>query len=364
MNPVSAGNLGAAGSCRLTRPPASSQSVTPGRGSPQPGTSTEQDSHIHASEPLRPAAFAVAAAASPQLTAALSRLPDSCRPRGRGWSAAAASILEASAAKPGNVHPLADFPDLTHAELVAAGMAIAPAMEHAAAVPLGRTILAAVTAAKSVTRSNANLGIVLAIAPLAAVPDAVPVSPAAVAHVCARLTPSDAADVWQAIRLAQPGGMGHSSEHDLAESPPDDLLAAMRLAAPRDAIARLWADGYHPLFTGLVADLEAAISGGLALDDAIVQSFLAQLAREPDSLIARKHGLPMAVDVSRRAAAALANPLTIPEFDRSLRSPRRLNPGTTADLTAAALYILIRTGRLIADVPPPTHPTHPHIPRT
>jgi len=300
-------------------------------------------------------------AASRQFTTLLSRLPGSCPPLGRGWSAAAASILEASAAKPGNVHPAAAFPDLTHADLVAAGLAIAPAMEQAADVPLGRTILAAVTAAMRVTRSNANLGIVLAIAPLAAVPDDRPAGPAAVAEVLARLTPSDAADVWQAIRLAQPGGMGQSGQHDLAGPPPDDLMAAMRLAAPRDSIARLWADGYDSLFTGLAADLEAAIDRGLALDDAIVHAFLAQLVREPDSLIARKHGLPVAVEVSLRAAAALADPRAIPDFDRFLRSPRRLNPGTTADLVAAAVYILIRSGRLLADfsptlAPPPAGP--------
>ena len=260
----------------------------------------------------------VAGAASWRLTAALLRLPDSCPPHGRGWSAAAASILEASAAKPGNVHPTAEFPDLTHAELVAAGLAIAP---------------------------------------LAAVPDGRPAGPAAVAEVLAGLTPDDAANVWQAIRLAEPGGMGQSNQHDLAGPPPDDLLAAMRLAAPRDAIARLWADGYDSLVIGLVADLEAELGRGLALDDAIIQAFLAQLAREPDSLIARKHGLPVAVEVSRRATAALAQPQTIPEFDRFLRSPRRLNPGTTADLTAAALYILLRSGRLFSDLPQNTSST-------
>jgi triphosphoribosyl-dephospho-CoA synthase len=299
----------------------------------------------------------------------VSRLPGSCRPRGRGWSAAAASILEASAAKPGNVHPAAAFPDLTHAELVAAGLAIAPAMESAAEMPLGRTILAAVTAARSVTRSNANLGIVLAIAPLAAVPDhsadaAGPVGttiacPAAIAEVLARLTPADAADVWQAIRLAQPGGMGQSGQHDLAGPPPTDLLEAMRLAAPRDAIARLWVEGYDSLHAGLVADLEAAVGRGLSVHEAIVDAFLAQLAREPDSLIARKHGLPVAAEVSRRAAAARAQPATISDFDRFLRSPRRLNPGSTADLTAAALYILVRDGRLLADFPPNATHTRP-----
>ncbi|MFM9196613.1 MAG: triphosphoribosyl-dephospho-CoA synthase [Planctomycetia bacterium] len=287
------------------------------------------------------------------LDAILARLPGSCPPRGRGWCAAAASVLEASAPKPGNVHPAASFPDLDHAELLAAGMAIAPAMERAAEVPLGRTILAAVTASLSVTRSNANLGIVLAIAPLAAISADAAESPAAVTEVLARLTPADAADVWQAIRLARPGGMGRSGRHDLAGPPPDDLLAAMRVAAPQDAIARLWADGDNFLFDGLVAELEAAIGRGLRVDDAIVDAFLAQLAREPDSLIARRHGLPAAEEVSRRAVDARARPATIPDFDRFLRSPRRLNPGTTADLTAAALYLLLRAGRLPADVAVP-----------
>jgi triphosphoribosyl-dephospho-CoA synthase len=108
-----------------------------------------------------------------------------------------------------------------------------------------------------------------------------------------------------------------------------------------------------------VADLEAAVGRGLSVHEAIVDAFLAQLAREPDSLIARKHGLPVAAEVSRRAAAARAQPATISDFDRFLRSPRRLNPGSTADLTAAALYILVRDGRLLADFPPNATHTRP-----
>jgi triphosphoribosyl-dephospho-CoA synthase len=279
-------------------------------------------------------------------------LPSPCRAWGRGWCAAAAGILEASAAKPGNVHPAAAFADLEHGELVAAALAIAPAMERAADVRLGKTILAAVTASRAVTRSNANLGIVLAIAPLAAVPDArcatprgLQPRPADVADVLARLTPADAADVWRAIGVARPGGMGTSPSHDLAGPPPEDLLEAMRLAAPRDAIARLWSEGYEPLHAGLVADLEAAIGAGRPLAAAIVAAFLLQLAREPDSLVARKHGPDVAADVSRRAAAAAADPARIADFDRQLRGAG-INPGTTADLTAAALYILLADGRL------------------
>ena len=123
-------------------------------------------------------------------------------------------------------------------------------------------------------------------------------------------------------------------------------------AAARDQIARLWSEGYEPLFTGPVADLEAAVAGGLPLLAAIVDCHLRQLAREPDSLIARKHGRAAADAVSARAATILNLPATargdaLIAFDAFLRAPRRLNPGTTADLLAAALYILVRSGRIV-----------------
>lgn len=278
----------------------------------------------------------------------LSRLPPDCPPGGRGWCAAVASILEASAPKPGNVHPGASFTDLDHADLVAAGLAIAPAMERASSQPLGRTILDAVHASRAVTRSNANLGIVLLIAPLAAAD-----APRAVDAVLARLTAADAADVWRAIAVAMPGGMGSSGRDDLRGPAPDDLRAAMRHAAPHDTIARLWAEGYAPLFAGVVTDLDAELNAGLPLGDAIVRSQLRQLAREPDTLIVRRHGRLAATDVSRRAAAVLAAGGDWREaaarLDAALRAPRRLNPGTTADLVAAALYILLREGRLPHD---------------
>lgn len=297
--------------------------------------------------------------------AALFRLPPECPPGGRGWCAAAASILEATAAKPGNVHPGASFDDLTYEELVAAGLAIAPAMERATRQPLGRTILEAVRASRAVTRSNANLGIVLLIAPLAAADE-----PRGVDAVLDRLTADDSADVWQAIALASPGGMGTSSRHDLRGPAPTDLRSAMRQAAPRDLIARLWAQGYAELFAGAVDDLALELAAGLPLLDAIVRCQLHQLAREPDTLIGRRHGLPTAEAVSRGAAAVLAAGAGWREaatrFDATLRAPQRLNPGTTADLVAAAVYILLRDGRiplhhvvpaLPTAMPPPTMPS-------
>jgi len=276
----------------------------------------------------------------------LGGLPGSCPPGSRGWAAAAAGILEASAPKPGNVHPAAAFPDLCHADLVAAALASAPPLEAAPGRPLGRTIRAAVSAARAVTPSNANLGIILAIAPLAAADLAGPPCPASVARVLARLGPADAADVWAAIGIARPGGLGTSPAWDLGGPPPPDLLRAMHEARDRDQIARLWALGYESLFAGPVRDLAAELAAGTSLDDAIVRGYLRQLAREPDSLIARRHGPAAAAEVSARAAGVIAageawRPAAA-ALDEFLRSPRRLNPGTTADLIAAALYVLLR----------------------
>ena len=265
-----------------------------------------------------------------------------------------ACSLEASAAKPGNVFPGADFDDLSYNELIAAGAAIAPVMQRAAGQPLGRTIRDAVTASRRVTRSNANLGIVLAIAPIAAVPADIitttPFRPEIIAAVLATLGPADATAVWEAISIAQPGGMGDRDTWDVAGSAPNDLLAAMHAAAAYDQIAHLWAHGYQTLCNGLVRDLLGELHAGHTLGDAIVRSYLRQLSREPDSLIARKHGLERAADVSARAACVLAQAdnwrNATAEFDHQLRWPVRLNPGTTADLVAAGLYILLIDGRL------------------
>ncbi|MFN9367736.1 MAG: triphosphoribosyl-dephospho-CoA synthase, partial [Planctomycetia bacterium] len=245
--------------------------------------------------------------------------------------------------------PWASFADLRHEDFVAAGLAIAPLFETAAAAPVGGTVLAAVTASAAVTRSNANLGIVLALAPLGALPldagnAARAIENGAVDRVLAAVTAADAAAVWQAIAIARPGGLGTSERFDLAGPPPADLRAAMAHAADRDQIAALWARGYAGLLTGPVADLAREFDAGAGLADGIVRAHVAQLARQPDSLIARRHGTARAAEVCRRAAAIpLADAAWRPavaDFDRLLRSAG-VNPGTTADLIAAALYILL-----------------------
>ncbi len=292
------------------------------------------------------------------ITSAVLTIPSAVPRWGRGWCAAVASILEAAAAKPGNVHPLESFEDLAFDDFVAAGWSIAPSFDAATHQPLGPTILAAAKAAAAVTTSNANLGIILLLAPIAAVPDHEEgLTPSAIEGVLARLDASDAVAIWKAIRLARPGGLGHTDRHDLAGPPPLDIREAMRLAADHDMIARLWARGYQPLFEGPVADLAAGINAGVPLETTIIRTHLRQLARQSDSLIVRKHGAAVATEVSARAADLVAREsdpdwqAAVAAFDTALRSPRRLNPGTTADFIAAALYILLLDGRLRPSLP-------------
>jgi triphosphoribosyl-dephospho-CoA synthase len=86
------------------------------------------------------------------------------------------------------------------------------------------------------------------------------------------------------------------------------------------------------------------------LNLAIIQSFLTMLSKYPDTLIARKCGDEAAEEVSKMAAEVLdaGGALTeegkkrITELDTHLRSDgNNLNPGTTADITAAGLFLLI-----------------------
>jgi len=112
-------------------------------------------------------------------------------------------------------------------------------------------------------------------------------------------------------------------------------------------IALQYANGFREVLSEGVPHLRESLAHGQDLETAIVTAYLKLLARHPDSLIARKHGMRQAMKVSRRAAGVLdagwpaAEGATRlgEEFDVWLRHPEnRLNPGTTADLVTAALY--------------------------
>jgi len=266
-----------------------------------------------------------------------------------------ACLLEASAPKPGNVSPFASFRDATYEDFLASAAAVGPALAAAGERSLGATIRAGVEATARWAPSNTNLGLVLLLVPLARAalrPGHEPLR-ARLAATLADTTVADARDAYVAIRAAAPGGLGRASQQDVAGTPTVTLREAMALARERDAIAREYATDFETTFEIGAPALRRARSDGLAWRDAIVEVYLTVLAASPDSHIVRKLGTDAGVTVQRRARAVLdaggvrttAGRDATAALDRELRDEANaLNPGATADLTGAAIYVVLLEG--------------------
>lgn len=264
-----------------------------------------------------------------------------------------ACLLEVSAPKPGNVDRYHDFAGTRFEDFLLSAVAIGPAMEGAGRAGVGQTIWRAVRDTRRLVRTNTNLGIVLLLAPLAKAcfrRQAIGELRQNLAQVLTRLTIEDARWAYKAIRLARPGGMGQTVQADVAEEPSVTLYQAMALARERDAIAREYVTDFAITFEIGYPTLKAAWGASGALSLSIVQTYLTILARVPDTLIARKRGADMASQVSQWAGEVLSKGGAftpqgregLAELDRALRDEgHSLNPGTTADLTTAALFLLL-----------------------
>ena len=158
------------------------------------------------------------------------------------------------------------------------------------------------------TRSNTNLGIVLLSRRSRARRSATAEAGGGglFARRCAACLLStnidDARDVYAAIRLAAPGGLGRATEQDVQNDPTVTLLDAMRLAADRDGIAREYADSFEATFEIGAPALERARADGLDWNEAVVETFLTLLAARPDTHIARRGGAALAAQATHLAA--------------------------------------------------------------
>ncbi len=268
-------------------------------------------------------------------------------------NAGLACLLEATAPKPGNVHRGADFQGLTYLDFATSALVIGPAIARAAAGGrLGHSVRDCIAATREAVGTNTNLGAVLLLVPLAMVPQSA-APDAGVAEVLGDLNAEDAQLVYEAIRLAQPGGMGKVAEADVTGPAPHDLRHAMQLAADRDLIARQYTNGMADVFALVVPAIQAGVAAAWPLADTIVYAHLATMSQHPDSLIARKCGLATATQAANFAKRALeagrpgdqAYHEMASDFDFWLRSDgHRRNPGTTADLITAGLFVALREG--------------------
>ena len=265
--------------------------------------------------------------------------------------------LDVAVRKPGNVSVASPGHGM-HAGLffASAQAAAGPLFEPGARV--GPRIEAALAASWAVAGCNTNLGILLLCAPVAraierdGALESAQALREALDTVLADLDLEDTQCTYRAICRANPAGLGDAPAEDVHAAPSLNLRAAMALAAQRDSIARQYANGYAELFDWALpllrtvdpmAMLGESDSPNPATAALVQRTFLEFLSRLVDSHIVRKHGEVVAHTVMSAAQAwrQAPEPGADPAFaawDDSLKA-RRINPGTSADLTVAALLL-------------------------
>jgi triphosphoribosyl-dephospho-CoA synthase len=263
-----------------------------------------------------------------------------------------ACLLDVLALKPGNVGAHGAGHGMQAVDFVRSARAAAPAIA-AEGVTVGERIHAGIAASRAAVDANTNLGIVLLAAPLAHAALQVrsrltrPGLRASLAEVLAGLTVADAQLAFEAIRQANPGGLGEAARHDVRAPAQVGLLEAMREAANRDSIARQYVSGYVDVLDTGLERLAAARAAGRDRRWAATEVFLDFLCRYPDSHVARKFG-PIEAEALRREACAQAEAARqgggaramraqLQAWDAALKA-RALNPGTSADLTVATMF--------------------------
>lgn len=270
-----------------------------------------------------------------------------------------ACVLEATAPKPGNVFPAQSFSNLSHCDFIQAAEVVASVLPTINESAFGKTVYRAVRESLAATQSNANLGIILLLAPLVVADMSSSAGmvgfetggwQSAIGDCLSSVSQEDSYFVMKAIAETRPGGLNEASSMDVnkvdLENTPH-LVDAMRYAASRDRIAVQYADNYADLIDTVVPVVETSIDEAGDVLRGIVNAHIRLLQQQPDSLIARKNGDNVAKTVQCRAERVdCCDAAQVNEFDSWLRtSGNALNPGTTADLIAASLYILLRTSK-------------------
>ncbi len=296
-----------------------------------------------------------------------------------------AILLEVSADKPGNVNFVVGFEGTNHLHFLASAVAAAPyfrlAAERGIAVAKGeigveeagvgkiiRDCVAEVSAWQS--GGNTLLGTVMLFVPLAVAAGMTPAERGVfeisglrrnLKWVVEATTPEDAVAVYEAVKIARPSGLGKAPDLDVND--PNSvkriidervsLYQVFQIASAYDMVCSEWVNNFPVTFEFAYPTLMQHLKEDGDLNTAIIHTFLEVLAKHPDTFIARKVGLEKARMVSAMAGEILkhgglktaAGKAKLHEFDAVLRRDgNHLNPGTTADIIAAALALTILSG--------------------
>jgi triphosphoribosyl-dephospho-CoA synthase len=297
-----------------------------------------------------------------------------------------AILFEISADKPGNVNLITGFEGTRYEHFLASAVAVAPYFEVAAErgisvlqgeigisnVGLGRIIRDCVWDFNAWQNGgNTLLGTVILLSPIAVAAGMTSTVKDKVFEiqrlrknlklVVESTTPEDAVNVYEAIKIANPRGLGKAPELDVNDSGSANrivkedisLYQVFQIASAYDRVCSEWVSNYPITFELAYLYLMKQIRETKDLNMAIIHAFLKVLAEYPDTFIARKVGMEKAKEVSVKAGeilelgglATFKGKEVLREFDKELRkSSNLLNPGTTADIIAAALTLCVLGG--------------------
>jgi triphosphoribosyl-dephospho-CoA synthase len=263
-----------------------------------------------------------------------------------------ALLLEvAGTPKPGNVDRAHDFDELRFEHFLTGAVGARPGLAAAAdGDPLGDSFERAVRGMSQQRGGNTQFGCLLLLVPL--------VRTAATGA----LTRERARAAVESTTVADARGFFRAFERvdvAVADPPPDmaaldvrrgaaagdaaaerglTLADVMAASADRDANAREWAEGFPRTFR---AAERVLADEGLA-PDRVARAFLALLGEAEDTLVRTEHGADVARELRDRAAAC--DGLAGAEALAADLRERGINPGTTADLTAAATFVALERG--------------------
>ena len=173
-------------------------------------------------------------------------------------------------------------------------------------------------------------------------------------------TALDSVHLYEAVDIANPSGLNDAPDLDVTDPHSKErlikenvtLFDVFKIASAYDDICAEWVNNYPVTFDLAYPYLMEQLKSK-PLNTAVVHTFLKILSERPDTFIARKVGKEKAQEVSADAKAVLElggletekGKKSLRAFDKKLRqSQNKCNPGTTADLTAAALALCTLSG--------------------
>ena len=263
---------------------------------------------------------------------------------------------EIKSLKPGNVHKYSEGHGMNLKDFLKSSLIISKCLTKNN-LDLGKKILISVNEIQNKIKKNTNLGIILMLSPIATIVQEEGVISKEellkkIKSLIKKQNIKNSIPIFKAISLTSPGGLGFSKKYDVNEPPNTNLYKAMEFAKKKDLIARQYCNGFEDIYKIGIPAYKKFYNKWGKVNWALTGVYLTFLKKFNDSHIVRNKGNKIATSIKKEAKkyyfflkrnknlTKIKKKLLI--FDKKLKS-KKINPGTTADLTVATLLLEIVT---------------------